>query len=338
VAEASSKYAMKVTGIAIARRPGYFRNALSAFDLILARQQHKGMAESKRLNTSAACGSSTGEQLLQVSKRNACFSRDFGRANIWICKMSFSDAANTLKELVAVRRCMRLLCRSKERADQTVHDDVNSGLAFSKGWIMPCELKNLQKQLGCQAIGPTHSKLGFATKVGNTAGSRNPKRKEAPSARYGAVLHGTRSIEEDDVAWFRPHNTSILRHIDRAKQLLPDQKMIGPIALDILLRSLDRRGVAAHVGSFDSPKRERSHPPNEGPLIIVAGIVPPTRRAKELQPSFKARGCVIALVHFTMSPQTRQNAPVAMRTSAKPKHGSGLAEGVDPSNRIGGHS
>jgi hypothetical protein len=154
---------MKVAQVTIARCPGYFGDALAALTLSPARQPYESVTEPERLNILAARHSSTGEQLLQVPKRNAHFSRDFRRTEIWVCKVFLNDVANTLKEPVAVWRYRHAVCRPEERADQIVHNVVNLGLAFSKDRPVPHGLKQVAKQQRRQTIRPTYSNLGLET-------------------------------------------------------------------------------------------------------------------------------------------------------------------------------
>ena len=188
--------------------------------------------------------------------------------------MPLNAAANTLKEPVAVRRYRHPVCQLKKRADQIVHDDVNSRLAILEARRTPRGLENLEQQPRRQTIGPTHTYRGFETEVGHATGSLKPQCKEIASAGYATVLHGTRCIKEDDVAGFYPHNTPILQHVGRAEQLRPDQKMLSSIPFDLVQRSFHRRrGVATDVGSFESAEPEGSHPADEGPLIIAVYAV-----------------------------------------------------------------
>jgi hypothetical protein len=149
--------------IAIARCPDYFRNALASPAFSPAHQQCESMTEPERLNILAARRSSTGEQLLQISKRNPRLGCDFGRAEIRICKVTLRDTADALKEPVVVGRYRHSVSRYKKRVDQIIHDDVNFGLAPARHWFVPCGLKQLAKQLGRQTIGPTYPNLGLET-------------------------------------------------------------------------------------------------------------------------------------------------------------------------------
>jgi hypothetical protein len=73
------------------------------------------------------------------------------------------DAANTMKKSVAVWRDTRPFGRAKKRTDQIVNYNVNVKLTFPvEPVIQACALKELAKQMGCQAISrPTDSPFGF---------------------------------------------------------------------------------------------------------------------------------------------------------------------------------
>src|SRR5215470_14654403 len=104
------------------------------------------MIEPKRLNETAARGSTCGKELLEMAQRNPRFVGDLARSDRWVGKAMFHYRADAGERLLLIRRTGQQIAGGHQRTNEITDGELHVEFGRSTGRIAPLRVSDKTRQ------------------------------------------------------------------------------------------------------------------------------------------------------------------------------------------------